>query len=106
MHSPFRPAFLFACALFTLLSFSGAAHASSFKLKSTDIQEGSGAWHVFVTIELNKAPSTAQWAVLGGLKNFVAMAQSLKNGIKLSPRTASHRQYRFSAQILPEIYLS
>lgn len=42
-------------ALLVLLS-SVALAAGTFKLKSTEAQEVSGAWHVFVTIELPKAP--------------------------------------------------
>jgi len=45
-------------ASFALLLFATEAHAGgSFKLKSTQVQEVSGAWHLFVTIELPKAPA-------------------------------------------------
>lgn len=33
--------------------------AGNFKLRSTDVKEVSGAWHIFVTIDLPKAPQTA-----------------------------------------------
>jgi MYXO-CTERM domain-containing protein len=36
-----------------------AAAAGAFKLKSTTVTEVSGAWHLFVTIELPRAPATA-----------------------------------------------
>lgn len=52
-------AFLFAVAL-ALVAFPRAAHAAgTFKLKSNEVQEVSGAWHIYVTIELPKAPLTA-----------------------------------------------
>ena len=39
--------------------FAAEAHAAgSFKLKSPEVNEVSGAWHIFVTVELPKAPST------------------------------------------------
>jgi hypothetical protein len=34
-----------------------ARAAGTFKLKSTEVTEVSGAWHVFVTLELSRAPS-------------------------------------------------
>src|SRR5438552_17400878 len=36
-----------------------AQAAGSFKLKSASVNEVSGAWHVFVTIELPRPPATA-----------------------------------------------
>lgn len=44
-----------------LLTFSVSAHAAygTFKLKSQEATEVSGAWHIYVTIELPKAPLTA-----------------------------------------------
>jgi len=42
-----------------LLLVRDARAAGSFKLKSTEANEVSGAWHVFVTIELPKAPTIA-----------------------------------------------
>lgn len=36
-----------------------ASAAGSFKLRSTEVTEVSGAWHIFVTIELTKAPLVA-----------------------------------------------
>lgn len=40
-----------------------ARAAGSFKVKNTEVQESSGAWHVYVTIELPKAPLTAHQAM-------------------------------------------
>jgi hypothetical protein len=42
-----------------LLLVRDARAAGNFKLKSTETNEVSGAWHVFVTIELPKAPTIA-----------------------------------------------
>lgn len=61
---PQRPAhqllaFLFSMVL-ALVALPRDAHAAgTFKLKSNDVQEVSGAWHLYVTIELPKAPLTA-----------------------------------------------
>jgi MYXO-CTERM domain-containing protein len=50
-----------ALMAFLVSSLAGQdAHAAgTFKLKSTEAQEVSGAWHIFVTIELPKAPTIA-----------------------------------------------
>ena len=66
--SPIRPyirasivmtiAFL-ASVIVSLVAPNEAFAAGSFKLKSTSMNEVSGAWHVFVTIELPRAPATA-----------------------------------------------
>jgi MYXO-CTERM domain-containing protein len=49
--------------LFTLLLVAtfalDARAAGNFKFKSTEVNEVSGAWHLYVTIELPKAPLTA-----------------------------------------------
>lgn len=42
-----------------LLLVRDARAAGNFKLKSTEANEVSGAWHVFVTLELPKAPTIA-----------------------------------------------
>lgn len=58
-----RPQKLFAVLLAVVLGvvlFARPAYAAGqFKLKSNDVQEVSGAWHLYVTIELPKAPLTA-----------------------------------------------
>jgi len=43
----------------TLLFWSTPAHAGSWKLRSNDVQEVSGAWHLYVSIELSSAPAIA-----------------------------------------------
>jgi hypothetical protein len=52
--------FALLAAIATLVAFPRAAHAiGTFKLKSNEATEVSGAWHIYVTIELPKAPLTA-----------------------------------------------
>jgi MYXO-CTERM domain-containing protein len=49
-----------ASALFAVVLFAARAHAAgSFKLKSTTVGEVGGSWHVFVKVELPRAPVTA-----------------------------------------------
>jgi MYXO-CTERM domain-containing protein len=58
MTRKFMGVVLAATALFVACLFGrDAAAAGNFKLKSTEAQEVSGAWHIFVTIELPKAPT-------------------------------------------------
>jgi hypothetical protein len=48
-------------AMAVVLAFTTTADAAYgvFKLKSTEVNEVSGAWHIYVTLELPKAPLTA-----------------------------------------------
>jgi hypothetical protein len=49
---------LAALGLLVVLTVTTMAHAAgTFKLKSTEVQEVSGGWHIFVDIGLPKAPS-------------------------------------------------
>jgi hypothetical protein len=51
--------FLAVAALLTLVFVASVAHAAgSFHLKSSQIQEVSGGWHIFVDIALPRPPST------------------------------------------------
>lgn len=52
-------AVLFAAVLGVVLLARPALAGGTFKMKSNEVQEVSGAWHVYVTIELPKAPLTA-----------------------------------------------
>src|SRR5687768_18008166 len=52
-------AVLFAVITAVLFLPRDAFAAGQFKLKSNDVNEVSGAWHLYVTIELPKAPLTA-----------------------------------------------
>lgn len=56
-----RVALLSTIALATLFALVTPASAATgvFKLKSTEVTEVSGAWHLYVTIELPKAPPNA-----------------------------------------------
>src|SRR5262245_54086830 len=44
---------------FVMLLSAPSLAAGSFKLKNADVEEVSGAWHIYVTVELPKAPLTA-----------------------------------------------
>jgi hypothetical protein len=49
-----------AGALFAVLLFAAPAHAAGgFKIKSTTVGEAGGQWHLFVKVELPRAPVTA-----------------------------------------------
>src|SRR5262249_11525856 len=59
---------VFLAAVPTVLAFGAvtaspgtaeAAPVGTFRLKNNEVQEVSGAWHLYVTIELPKAPPTA-----------------------------------------------
>ena len=52
-------AFLLLLTASILFLARDASAAGTFKLKSTEANEVSGAWHIFVTIELPKAPTIA-----------------------------------------------
>ncbi len=56
-----RAFFVLIAAIATLFALPPTAEAAtgSFKLKSSEANEVSGAWHIYVTIELPKAPLTA-----------------------------------------------
>ncbi len=49
--------FVGLAALFAVVVFATQAHAAgSFKLKTTTVGEVSGSWHLFVKLELPRAP--------------------------------------------------
>lgn len=72
---------LFA-ALVTLIASPHAADAATgtFKLKSTDVNEVSGAWHIYVTIELPKAPLTAHQSMKFLFTKTMVYERSLIDG--------------------------
>ncbi|WP_394832505.1 hypothetical protein LVJ94_38985 [Pendulispora rubella] len=55
------PSVVFALFAFLVLVLTSgdASAAGSARLKTTEVQEVSGAWHIFVTVELPKPPLTA-----------------------------------------------
>jgi hypothetical protein len=64
-HEPSKPLYLARRALSSLIAllviavFSAPAWASgSFKLKTTTASESGGQWHIFVTVQLTRAPAT------------------------------------------------
>ena len=65
----------------TLVAFPRAALAvGTFKLKSTEATEVSGAWHLYVTLELPKAPLTAHQSMKFLFTKTVAYERSLIDG--------------------------
>ncbi len=73
--------FALLAAIATLISFPRAAHAvGTFKLKSTDVNEVSGAWHIYVTIELPKAPLTAHQSMKFLFTKTAVYERSLVDG--------------------------
>jgi len=65
-----------------VLAFSTAADAAVgvFKLKSTEVNEVSGAWHLYVTIELPKAPLTAHQSMKFLFTKTMVYERSLIDG--------------------------
>jgi MYXO-CTERM domain-containing protein len=69
-----------AC-LALLTTFAGdASAAGTFKLKSTEATEVSGAWHLYVTIELPKPPLTAHQSLKFLFTKTMAYERALIDG--------------------------
>jgi hypothetical protein len=76
-------AFLATVATLLVCSLSGVADAApygTFKLKSPEVNEVSGAWHVYVTIELPKPPLTAHQAMKFLFTKTMVYERSLIDG--------------------------
>lgn len=67
-------------ALFLSTFAKDARAAGSFKLKSTEVNEVSGAWHLYVTVELPKAPPIAHQPMRFVFTEQVAFDRSLVDG--------------------------
>lgn len=82
MRSNRNPLILVALACLALVTFLARdAHAvGTFKLKSTEATEVSGAWHVYVTIELPKAPLTAHQSMKFHFTKTMAYERALIDG--------------------------
>lgn len=70
------------CACFALLlTCAREAHAAgTFTLKSAEVSEVSGAWHLYVTLELPKAPLTAHQSMKFVFTKTMAYERSLVDG--------------------------
>jgi MYXO-CTERM domain-containing protein len=66
-------------ALFALFARDASA-LGTFKLKSSEAQEVSGAWHVYVTIELPKPPLTAHQTMKFNFTKTMAYERALIDG--------------------------
>jgi hypothetical protein len=76
---PWLGATLFALA--ALLFLPRTAHAAgSFKLKSTEVNEVSGAWHLYAKIELPKAPLTAHQSMKFNFTKTMVYERTLVDG--------------------------
>ncbi|MBX3192453.1 MAG: hypothetical protein KF819_36015 [Labilithrix sp.] len=77
----FARLFLALACLALLTTFALDAKAvGTFKLKSTEATEVSGAWHIYVTIELPKAPLTAHQSMKFLFTKTMAYERSLIDG--------------------------
>jgi len=71
------------CLVALLLTFARDAHAvGTFKLKSTEANEVSQAWHIYVTVELPKPPLTAHQPMKFLFTKTVVYERSLVDGSK------------------------
>src|SRR5689334_10713226 len=75
-----RSLFAFVLGLTVFLVAQVASAAGIFKLKSTDVTEVSGAWHLYVTIELPKAPLTAHQSMKFVFTKKAVYERSLVDG--------------------------
>ena len=73
---------LIAClfSVFFVLFASEARAAGTFVIKSKEVNEVSGAWHIYVTVELPKAPSIAHQPMKFLFTKTVAYERSLVDG--------------------------
>jgi MYXO-CTERM domain-containing protein len=69
-----------ACLALVTLFARDASALGTFKLKSNEAQEVSGAWHLYVTIELPKAPLTAHQTMKFNFTKTVAYERALIDG--------------------------
>lgn len=71
-------------SLFTLLGVTFASRdawaVGSFKLKNGEVSEVSGAWHIYVTIDLPKAPSTPHQSMKFLFTKTTAYERALVDG--------------------------
>jgi len=75
-----RSLFAFVLGLTVFLVAQVASAAGVFKLKSTDVTEVSGAWHLYVTIELPKPPLTAHQSMKFVFTKKAVYERSLVDG--------------------------
>ena len=73
-------AFAVACLALVTLFARDALAVGTFKLKSTEATEVSGAWHLYVTIELPKAPLTAHQSMKFLFTKTMAYERALIDG--------------------------
>ena len=69
-----------ACLALVTVVARDARAAGTFKLKSSEANEVSGAWHIYVTLELPKAPLTAHQTMKFHFTKTVAYERALVDG--------------------------
>jgi MYXO-CTERM domain-containing protein len=69
-----------ACLALVTAFARDAAAIGTFKLKSNEATEVSGAWHIYVTIELPKAPLTAHQTMKFNFTKTMAYERALVDG--------------------------
>jgi hypothetical protein len=69
-------------ALVTLVVLPGSAHAASWKLKSGEVNEVSGGWRLFITVELAKAPPLAHQPMKFVFTKTAVFERALVDGSK------------------------
>lgn len=76
-----KGAFVAFLSAFAMFLFAGDARAAgSFKLKNSEVQEVSGAWHLYVTLELPKAPLTAHQPMRFSFVKTAVFERTLMDG--------------------------
>jgi MYXO-CTERM domain-containing protein len=80
--SRFSPLFalVLACLALVTAFARDASAAGTFKLKSTEATEVSGAWHIYVTIEMPKPPLTAHQSMKFLFTKTMAYERALIDG--------------------------
>ena len=80
-HVPFHLLGIALACLALVTMFARDAHAvGTFKLKSTEASEVSGAWHIYVTLELPKPPLTAHQSMKFLFTKTMAYERALIDG--------------------------
>jgi hypothetical protein len=79
---PLAASLVLLLALVTLVVLPRSAHAASWKLKSTEVNEVSGGWRIFVTVELNKPPPMAHQPMKFVFTKTAVFERALVDGSK------------------------
>ena len=78
--TPLIPLLALACLALVTMFARDARAVGTFKLKSTEANEVSGAWHIYVTLELPKPPLTAHQSMKFLFTKTMAYERALVDG--------------------------